>query len=69
VTPEAPVQQRDFHDTREVAVAESAGLKTTAGVPLSPAAIATLRDLDKATAALRSWADFIDSKLKSLPKT
>ena len=52
---DGPVQQRTFHDTREIAAAEASGLPTPEGVPLQPAALLTLRDLDAAITAMEGW--------------
>lgn len=53
--PTGPVQQRTFHDSREIDVASAAGLPTPEGHPLSPQAIATIRDLQGGVQAMKEW--------------
>ena len=53
--PNAPLQQRSFHDTREIAAAQAAGLPTPQGAPLAPADLQKLRDLGQAIEALEEW--------------
>ncbi len=65
---DGPVQQQTFHDTREIAAAEAAGLPTPEGVPLQPAALQMLRDLDEGIKAAKDWLNYIEGVVAKVRK-
>ena len=52
-----------FHDSREIAVAESQGLPTSQGYPLQPAAQEALRQIRTGLNGVRQWIDYADQQL------
>lgn len=70
-TPTAPaavIPTDGFHDTREAQAALEHGLPTSAGWPLHAQAVEILGELRKSTAAMRSWLDWIETKVAQAEK-
>ena len=65
-TPDAPAT---FHDSREIAAAEAAGLPTPQGQPLSPAAFELIRSLDSRLIVLEHTVAELRKIVNGLPRS
>lgn len=61
--PTSVIPKDGFHDTREAAAAEQAGLPNQAGYPLQPAAQEALRQIRTGLNGVRQWIDYADQQL------
>jgi hypothetical protein len=66
--PRAVLPTDGFHDTREQQVAAASGVPTNEGYPLHPAAVQIIRELRKAVAGQRSWADWAEAQIARAEK-
>lgn len=67
-TPPAPVQQKTFHDSREIDAAKAAGLDTPQGPAITAEAKLILDTSMRGLAAIREWCDHIEREVaRALP--
>ena len=59
-----PLQQQDFHDTRELEAAESGGRPTPAGYPLQPSAKLALQEARKSMQNAIAWMEHAAQKVE-----